>query len=267
MIDRRKFVSLGFAALALAALPVAAFPVTAVAKSQKNVSYGPNRLDIYAPANANAPVIVYVHGGAWRAGSKGEASGIARHFNDLGYMVVGVAYSLSRSADRQADEVGAAVRWVQANIAGFGGDPARIALMGHSAGAHLSALAALSGRAPGVRALVTNDTGAYDLAYLAQIHNGRLPILYAALNDRAKWDVWSPITYAGGGGMPVLVAWSGAEFRHKVANRFADALETSGHVVTRFDGSGYNHLSIRGAASRNGDPLNRAIAAFLAANL
>jgi acetyl esterase/lipase len=266
MIDRRNFIRQATAVPILAALSLV-LPAVAVAKTTKNISYGPDSLDIYAPAAANAPVIVYVHGGAWRAGSKGEARGPAAYFNDLGYLVVSVGYSLSAPADQQADEVGAAVRWVEANIAQYGGDANRIAMMGHSAGTHLAALAALSGRAPGVRALVANDTGAYDLAYLAEIHNGRLPILYSALNNRAKWQAWSPISYAAGGGMPVLVAWSGADFRVKVSTRFADALAANGHEVVRFDGKGYNHLTIRSAVGRRGDRLNTAITNFLATYL
>ncbi|GIL01078.1 MAG: hypothetical protein BroJett030_09770 [Alphaproteobacteria bacterium] len=266
MTDRRDFIRQGAALLALAALaPV--LPSAAVAKTFGGVSYGPNSLDIYTPDTDNAPVIVYVHGGAWRAGSRGEARGPAAYFNSLGYIVVSVGYSLSGPADRQADEIGAAVRWVKANISKYGGNPGRVALMGHSAGTHLAALAALSGRAPGVRALIANDTGAYDLAYLAEIHNGRLPVLYAALNNPSKWNAWSPISYAGGGGMPVLVAWSGAKFRHQVSTRFADALAARGHAVTRFDGKGYSHLSIRSAVGRRGDPLTAAITRFLAAHL
>lgn len=267
MIDRRTFVAGTAAALAGLALPLAgARP--ARAEAFRGISYGADRLDVYTPGTANAPVIVYVHGGAWRMGSKGEGRPVARYYNTIGYVVVSVAYSLSANAERQAREVGQAVTWVRQNISRYGGNPERIAMMGHSAGCHLASLASLSGLAPGVRALVANDTGAYDLQYLADIHGGRLPVLYGALNRRGKWPNWSPISYAGGGGaMPVLVAWSGAEFRRKVSTRFADALAANGHPVTRFDGQGYSHLSIRGAMSRRGDRLNTAITNFLAANV
>lgn len=273
MIERRTFIRRALETFAFAALITFASaltvldPAPALAKTLKNISYGPNKLDIYPAAVDQAPVIVYVHGGAWRAGNKSEAGRVAPYFNSIGYMVVSVAYSLSAPADRQADQVGAAVRWVSANIAKYGGDPSRIALMGHSAGTHLASLAALSGRAPGVRALIANDTGAYDLAYLAKISGGRLPILYAALNKPANWSAWSPITYASQGGFPVLVAWSGADFREKVSTHFADALAAGGHAVTRFNGDGYNHFSIRSGAGKQGDALNAAITSFLAANL
>ncbi|MCG6857967.1 MAG: alpha/beta hydrolase [Salaquimonas sp.] len=267
MIDRRKFVAGAAAILAGLTLPLVGIR-PAQAKTFRGVSYGASKLDIYTPDADNAPVIVYVHGGAWRLGSRSEGRAVADSFTARGYIVVSIDYSLTASAERQAREVAQAVAWVHGNISKYGGNPDRIALMGHSAGCHLASLAALSGLAPGVKALVANDTGAYDIQYLADIHGGHLPILYAALNKPAKWRNWSPISYAAGAnGIPVLVAWSGAEFRRKVSTRFADALAAAGHPVTRFAGNGYSHVSIRGGMGKTGDPLNTAIANFLAANL
>lgn len=269
MIDRRMFLRRGAAALALTGLPLALFDaVPALARTAKGIVYGANKLDIYTPGTDNAPVIVYVHGGAWRAGNRGQVGSMPAYFNALGYVFVSVSYSLSASVERQAREVGQAVAWVKSNISNFGGNPSRVALMGHSAGCHLASLAALSGLAPGVKALVANDTAAYDVNYLADINNGKLPMLYSAFSDRSKWKNWSPINYAGGGGaMPVLVAWSGGRDRDRISRRFADALASRGHPVTRFDGGRYNHISIRGAMGRQGDPLTAAITRFLAANL
>jgi acetyl esterase/lipase len=233
----------------------------------RNISYGANQLDIYPAGNDNAPVVVYAHGGAWRAGSKRSVGSMPAYFNGMGYIFVSVGYTLYPRADvdRQAREIGQAIGWIRANISKYGGNPDRIAVMGHSAGCHLMSLATLSGLAPGVRALIANDTAAYDVAYLAELYNGRLPQLYApAFRDKAKWHNWSPISYAGGGdGMPVLVAWSGGRFRDRISQRFASQLEASGHPVTRFDGSRYNHLSISSAVGRRGDALTETINQFL----
>ena len=267
MIDRRNFVTGASAALAGMALPLLDTRL-AEAKALKGISYGSNKLDLYTPGSDNAPVIVYVHGGAWRLGNRGEGRPVAEAFNSLGYAVASIDYSLSADAERQAREVGQAVSWVKSNISRYGGNSSRVAVMGHSAGCHLASLAVLSGLAPPVSALVANDTGAYDIAYLAKISGGRLPILYSALNTPAKWRQWSPISYVGGaGGMPVLVAWSGAKFRVAVSTRFADALASHGHPVTRFNGTGYSHFSIRSGMSKRGDRLNTAITQFLAANV
>jgi acetyl esterase/lipase len=254
-------------AAAAAAFPlIPALPGAAIAAGAKTVSYGPGKLDVYSPGGSGRPVVIYVHGGAWKAGSKGQVGSMPDYFNDLGYVFISVGYSLSANVGQQAGQVGQAVQWVKSNVGQYGGDASRVAIMGHSAGCHLASLAVLSGRAPGVRALVANDTAAYDVPYLAEINNGRLPLLYVpAFKDKSKWQAWSPISYAGGGGgIPVLVAWSGGRDRDRISQRFAGALEAAGHPVTRFDGSSrYNHISISKAVGRPSDPLNRAVTAFL----
>jgi acetyl esterase/lipase len=266
MIDRRTFLfgsAVGLAGAGLylrAILPAAAAPIL-------NVSYGPNKLDIYPVANPGAPVVAYVHGGAWRLGSRGSVGSMPGYFNGIGYTFVSIGYSLNTNVGSQAAEVGRAVAWIKGNIATYGGDGERVALMGHSAGCQLSCLATLSGLAPPVRALIANDTAAYDVAYLAEINHGRLPFLYAQpFSDRSKWRQWSPYNFASGAaGMPVLVAWSGGENRDLVSRRFADALAAGGHPVTRFDGASYSHLSIRNAVGKRGDPLTVRITEFLSA--
>ncbi|HMD44520.1 MAG TPA: alpha/beta hydrolase [Acidimicrobiales bacterium] len=109
-----------------------------------------HRLDIYradGPVGTGAPVMVYVHGGAWTIGDKKE-QGKPMLFELVarGWVCVAVNYRLSPSAtwpDHIVD-VKRAVAWVKANIAEHGGDPAFVALSGGSAGGHLCALAALT---------------------------------------------------------------------------------------------------------------------------
>ncbi len=257
-MQRREFLSIALAGLAASILP-------AFAASARTVSYGSGKLDLYPVKAQGAPIVMYVHGGAWKAGSKSSVGSQPDYFNALGYCYISVGYSLGGNVGQQARQIGEAVAWVSANAASFGGDPSRIALMGHSAGCQLASLAVLSGLAQNVRALVANDTAAYDVAYLAEINNGRLPLLYApAFRDRSRWTEWSPITHAAGGnGIPVLVAWSGGRDRDRISQRFAAALESGGHPVTRFAGTNYNHISISKAVGRKGDGLTRAITAFL----
>ena len=259
-MKRRDFLQFSGAAFA-----AGLFPASAFARGATTVSYGSGRLDIYPAPQPGGPVVAYVHGGAWRAGNKSEVGSMPGHFNSLGYTFVSIGYSLSADPGQQASQIGQAVSWIRSNIGQYGGNGSRIALMGHSAGCHLASLAVLSGRASGVRALVANDTQAWDLPYLPEIKGGRLPDLYAVFNSlKSQWRTLSPISYAGGGGgIPVLVAWSGGADRPMLGRRFADALSAGGHPVTRFDGSRYNHFSIRSAMGRRGDALNSAITQFL----
>lgn len=105
------------------------------------------RLDTYRPAETDSnPAVVYVHGGAWRAGSKGQFSRYAVEFADRGYVGVDPNYRLAPDANvsDMVSDVLAGVRWCHEHADSLGVDPDRIAIAGHSAGAHLAALAALA---------------------------------------------------------------------------------------------------------------------------
>lgn len=106
-------------------------------------------LDIYIPDNATGalPLIIYIHGGAWKFGSKGQCAGGAMAAE--GFAVACINYRLSNESifPSQIHDVKAAIRFMRANAAGYGIDPKRIGLWGSSAGGHLAALAGTSGDA------------------------------------------------------------------------------------------------------------------------
>ncbi|MFN3682968.1 MAG: alpha/beta hydrolase [Fimbriimonadaceae bacterium] len=101
------------------------------------------RLDIYAPEKASgAPVVVFFHGGGWRTGDKRQAiQGKDRVLTEAGFLLVSANYRLAPEHRFPAfvRDAAAAVGWVRRNIARYGGDPKRLFVMGHSAGAHLAA--------------------------------------------------------------------------------------------------------------------------------
>lgn len=105
-------------------------------------------LDLYLPAKPQKPmpVVMWIHGGGWKGGSKGSG-GKARPMVDKGFAVVDVEYRLSGEAifPAQIQDCKAAVRWVRANAGKYGFDPERIAVWGSSAGGHLVALLGTSG--------------------------------------------------------------------------------------------------------------------------
>jgi len=87
------------------------------------------------------PVVVAVMGGAWVIGHRAWSAALAARLKEAGVMVVAVDYRNWPCAqvDDMLDDVGSAMDWVFANIADLGGDPASVAMVGQSAGAHLSA--------------------------------------------------------------------------------------------------------------------------------
>jgi arylformamidase len=109
------------------------------------VAYGTDaseRLDVFPASSPMSPVLVYVHGGYWRALDKRAQSFVAPPFVDAGAMVVLPGYALCPAVtiDHIALQLVRALVWVHDHAARFGGDPARIVVAGHSAGGHLATL-------------------------------------------------------------------------------------------------------------------------------
>jgi arylformamidase len=114
-------------------------------RCELDVPYGPTReetLDIFPADVPNAPVFVFLHGGYWRALSSKDFSCVALGLQTLGITTVVVNYALCPrvTLDEITRQVRAAVAWTHHHIASYGGDASRMALGGHSAGAHLTAM-------------------------------------------------------------------------------------------------------------------------------
>jgi acetyl esterase/lipase len=119
----------------------------------KDLEYGKGSgrtmlLDLYLPEKGDKPLplIIWIHGGAWKTGSKDNPSPALR-FTAEGYAVAHVGYRLSQEAKfpAQIHDCKAAVRWLRANAAKYNLDPNKFAAWGGSAGGHLVALLGTSG--------------------------------------------------------------------------------------------------------------------------
>jgi acetyl esterase/lipase len=112
-----------------------------------------HRLDLFLPlGETKPPLVVWIHGGAWRAGSKGTDGGRVGWLVKEGYAVASINYRLSQEAifPAQIHDCKAAIRWLRAHAGKYGYDASRIGVAGSSAGGHLVALLGTSG---GVQAL------------------------------------------------------------------------------------------------------------------
>ncbi len=135
--------------LACAALAVSAGASSRGARDEGKhaLSYGSDRLqavDYWAGPSRDAPLVVFVHGGGWSRGDKRMMDGSDKleHWRAQGYAVASVNYRLVPDAtvEQEAEDVAAAVAMLKGRAGTLGFDPDRIALVGHSAGAHLVAL-------------------------------------------------------------------------------------------------------------------------------
>ncbi|MGB8819130.1 MAG: alpha/beta hydrolase [Rhizobiaceae bacterium] len=258
MINRRIFLG--------GVMSFAAPRAIAAKRAVETVDFGPAELDIHNPApGQRLPVLLYIHGGAWQVGSRRDVGAKPEFFRALGFLFVSADYRLGpfHRPDRQAQDVVSAFGWVRANIAGHGGDPSRIIVMGHSAGCHLAALAALRGDLPGVAGLILNDIQMYDIDKYAEAR-GSLPRHFAYLFPQEKWTDLSPVTHLGKAPVPpVLIAWSKMPHSRDLSLDFASKLKGAGANVTVFDGLAYKHVGIDRKIGMENDAMSGAITKYL----
>lgn len=189
---------------------------------QRDVPYGTDakqRMDVYLPSAAHAaPVIVMVHGGAWMFGDKASPGVVepkAVHWTQAGYVFVSIDYRMLPQAApfAQAEDVADALVYVQKHAAAWGADPARVVLMGHSAGAHLVALLSSSPAIATARGAqrwlgtVSLDSGAIDVPGIMTSPHARL-FDRAFGNDPAQWRQVSPLDRLGSDALPILLVCS-----------------------------------------------------------
>lgn len=105
------------------------------------------KLDLYLPAATGAPLVVYVHGGAWRAGDKSGGARFATALTQEGFAVASVDFRQSTEAPFPANvhDIKASIRYLRANAPKFSYDADRIGITGESSGAHLALLVGVTG--------------------------------------------------------------------------------------------------------------------------
>ena len=148
---------------------------------RSDVAYGNaplEKLDIYSPKNAkpNLPILFFVHGGGWSNGDKAQKDHAAKGaaYTDNGIILISVNYGLAPQVTypKLMQDIADAFAYVHTHATEFGGDPSRIYVMGHSAGAHLVDLLATNDRFLGgkglslsnINGVVSLDTASLDLA-------------------------------------------------------------------------------------------------------
>jgi len=215
---------------------------------------GKDRLDIYVPDGArSAPVIFSIHGGALEAGDRSEERFVGERFAGAGYVTVVISYRLSPDVSHPAhiQDVAAAFAWVTRNIAQNGGDPHRILVIGHSAGAYLAMLLASD-----PRWLSEHKLSPRDIAGVAPVsgfywveREGVAPDrpAYVWGRDRKVWVEASPAYYLRPDIPPVLLLDTDGDepWRQQQKADFAAALRAAGQKdVTVYKVKGRTHMSV-----------------------
>lgn len=202
--------------------PAGHIPPPLGTRVDRNVAYGSDpaqKLDLYRPATAiDAPILIMVHGGGWWRGDKANSGVVDNkvvHWIPKGYILVSANYRTVPDADplAQAGDVAAAVGFVQAHAKEWGGNPASVVLMGHSAGAHLVVLLAsapqITARA-GVKSwfgTIALDSAAYDVVQI--MHSRHLSLYDRAFGtDTLLWRAASPTLRLETAPAPMLLVCS-----------------------------------------------------------
>ncbi len=242
--------------VALPATTTACVPGRSV---DRDVAYGMDPLqavDVYpAPAEqcGQNPVVLWVHGGAWRVGDKARLDAKRAWAEGHGWVLVSVNYRLTPPAryPDHNDDVADALSWVVDHISGYGGDPGRVALIGHSAGAQIVSSVGVGERYgdPGVRdsirAVVALDTEGYDVAGRIGARD-RAELIYRSVfgNRPSVWADASPINHVDDTDAPQLVVRRGTTTRQQSQVAFVDALREAGVATVVVATPDYSHRDV-----------------------
>jgi acetyl esterase/lipase len=243
------------------------------------IAYGADprqRLDVYvpdAPSVDPPPVIVFIHGGSWQTGSKDQYRFVGSGLAEKGYIAVVANYRLNPDVRFPGfvDDAAEAVAWTLRNIGQFGGDPRRVFVMGHSAGAHTAMLLALDRRYLAAAGASPDDirgaiglSGPYDFA----IDSSPLRAVFGSASDPAETQ---PVTFVRGDAPPLLlihgtddgICW----VTHSI--RLTGLIRTAGGQAELRLYPGLGHGATVGGFStlrRKQAPTLEDVAAFIAAN-
>jgi arylformamidase len=274
-------------------LTTLAFATAAFAQSVKsNIPYVENGharhvLDIYAPANAkNLPVVFWIHGGGWQQGDKTDVKLKPQWFIDKGFVFVSTNYRLLPEVDMGTltRDVAKAFGWMEKHIAEYGGDPKRVLVGGHSAGAELAALICTDDRylkEEGAAfdcliGCVPVDGDTYDVPAIIETAETRLRVhhLPPRVNGhREKFGGthekhldFSAVTHvAKGKGIPPFLILHVAAHPDTSAQaaRLGNSLKEAGVPTTVFGAKDTSHVKLNDDLGLPDDPATQALTKFI----
>lgn len=248
-------------------------------------------LDIYAPEKAkNLPVVFWIHGGGWQAGDKSDVETKPKWFVEHGFVFVSTNYRLLPEVG-----MGTLIRdcaksfgWVQKHIAEHGGDPKRVLVGGHSAGAQLAAILCTDDRYlkevgadfSSLIGCVPVDGDTYDIPAIIETaetrqraHGFPMPKFGHRLkfgNDPALHKDFSAVTHvARGKGIPPFLILYVAHHPDNTAQaqRFGAVLKEAEVPVTLFGGKDTHHVKLNNDLGLASDPATKALDTFVASVL
>lgn len=206
-------------------------------------------LDVYPTSRPDAPIMIFLHGGAWRGGDATAQAYAAETFTTAGahWVVPEFAVVMDVGLPGMVAQVRRAVAWVAANAARFGGDARRIYVAGHSSGGHLAGNVLVTDWASDFELSPTLVKGGLCISGMYDLKAVRLSARssYVKLDDRIE-QALSPQRHLARVACPVLVAYAehdSPEFQRQ-SREFAEALDCRGRLHGLIVGAALNHFEI-----------------------
>lgn len=237
-------------------------------------------LDVYAAPNAkDQPVVLWIHGGGWRAGDRSSVQKKPQAFVDKGYVFVATNHRFfpTVTVKEMTGDIAKAIRWVHDHAKDYGGDPKSIFVMGHSSGAHLAALVCTDDRylkAEGlplsiIKGCVPVDVSVYDIPKRLKeggaVATGTLTKTFGEQVESQK--DYSPVAHvAKGKNIPPFLILHVADRPEtkSQSNWFADKLKDAGISAKVVAAEGTNHGTINANLGLPKDRPTEEMWAFLA---
>ncbi|MBL8557504.1 MAG: alpha/beta hydrolase [Hyphomonadaceae bacterium] len=260
----RLWITVMLALIAAACSPIALFNTVtpkdgATGPATRAIAYGEGlrqKLDIYpAPAASPRPVIVFIYGGAWNSGRRQDYAWAARALAAQGFVVVVPDYRLAPEHPFPAfvDDAAAATAWAYRNAARFGGDPDRMVLMGHSAGAHIAMMVALDRRLLARGEVPASAVrGVIGLAGAYRFDPKEEGVLRDAFGAYPEPEAVQPVTFVRADAPPALLLHGDADTRVLMRNSHRlgrDLVAAGAHAEVKIY-PGVDHAGIALALSR-----------------
>ena len=182
-------------------------------------------IDLYRPTKTIGrllPVVVMIHGGSWRGGTRRDLPDLNRYLAARGYAVAAISYRFAPESPHPAasKDVHAAIQFLKSNSSRLGVDPTRIALIGRSAGGQLALLEGYTAGDPAIRGVAalyapSDQVFGYEHPSNPRVLNSTLILEnYLAGNPRTKPDAYrtaSPINFVNGSTVPTLLIHGGKD--------------------------------------------------------
>jgi acetyl esterase/lipase len=250
---------------------------------ERDLRYGERErqvLDVYAPTSGTGrAVVIWIHGGGWKAGDKSQMTRKPQAFVEAGYLFVAPnrRFVPDATAREILGDVAKSIRWVHEHAREYGGDPNALFVMGHSSGANVAALVCTDSRYLAAEGLslaiimgcVPLDGGQYDIPAQviasAPTVEARATMYHDLFGDTESQRELSPMTYVGKtkGVPPFLIFHIDHEFTKTQSQRFAAKLREAGVPTELYYAPDKTHAKLNSEIGLPDDKPTAAIFAFM----